>query len=67
MLTILRDIDPTLTSALLKGLTGLENLNRLPPPFPILIRFLGAFEVSLVHSNRGSLSFSTISTRLDMI
>ena len=67
MLTVLSDIDPSLTSASVKDFFRLGKYKRAAThPRPILVKFLRAFEASLVLSNKGSLSSSTISIKPDM-
>ena len=66
ILTILSGIDSTLTSASIKDFYSLGKYKQTATrPRPILVKFLRAFEASLVLSKKGSLT-STISIKPDM-
>ena len=67
ILTILLDIDTTLTSASIEDHYRLGKYKQTSTcPCPILAKFLRAIEASLVLSNKGSLSSSVISIKPDM-
>ena len=67
ILTILSDINTTLTSASIKDYYRLGKYKQTSThPRPILVKFLRAFEASLVLSNKGSLTSSAISIKPDM-